>query len=397
MRFMKILYYDWNSNSNADICQAFSELGFYYEIWKHPIKNYENDEIFSNNLYNELDNGSYDCIFSFDYIPLLSYAAQKYGILYCSWIYDCPQLTLFSDSVYNECNRIFFFDREQCNYFIRKGVKNAFHLPLAVNVNKLNNMLGTDLQNISYMHDVSFIGSLYNENMYNQVNYLPPYLRGYLDGLINSQLNVYGYDLIAELLTEDIVGELDKYIRLDDSVDIKLPHEVVYENMLFEKLAEIERLNVLKCCSKYTDIALYTGSDTDNIRTYSADLNNKFNMINIMPPVDYNTQLPHIYRQSKINLNITCRSITSGMPLRVLDIMGSGGFLISNYQPELAEYFIPGEEVVLYDSMADLEDKVCYYLTHDDERIAIAQRGYEKVRQQFSYEKMLQVVIHKLH
>ncbi len=380
---MKILYYDWNSNSNVDICQAFSELGFYYETWKHPIKNYENDEIFLNNLYDELDNGSYYCIFSFDYIPLLSYAAQKYGILYYSWIYDCPQLTLFSGSVYNECNRIFFFDREQCHYFIRRGVENAFHLPLAVNVNKLDNMLGTDLHNISYMHDVSFIGSLYNENMYNQLNFLPSYLRGYLDGLINSQLNVYGYDLIAELLTEDIVGELDKYIRLDDSVDIKLPHEVIYENMLFEKLAEIERRNVLQCCGRHTDIALYTGSKVDDIRTGSTS------RINIMPPVDYDKQLPHIYRRSKINLNITCRSITSGMPLRVLDIMGCGGFLISNYQPELAEYFIPGEELVLYDSMADLEDKICYYLTHDDERIAIAKQGYEKVKEQFSYEKML--------
>lgn len=380
---MKILYYDWNSNSNADICQNFSELGFSYSIWQHSLNNYEKDEPFLSDLYNELDGGLYDCIFSFDYVPLLSYAAQKHGILYYSWIYDCPHLTLFSDSVYNECNRIFFFDREQCHYFTSRGVKNVFHLPLAVNVSKLDNMLGNDLHNVSYIHDVSFIGSLYNENMYNQLNFLPPYLRGYLDGMINSQLNVHGYDLIAELLTEDIIGELDKYIKLDDSVDIKLPHEVIYENMLFEKLAEIERRNVLQCCGRYTDIALYTGSKVDNIRTGST------NRINIMPPVDYDTQLPHIYRQSKINLNITCRSITSGMPLRVLDIMGSGGFLISNYQPELAEYFIPGEELVLYDSMADLEDKVCYYLTHDDERIAIAQRGYEKVKQQFSYEKML--------
>lgn len=221
-----------------------------------------------------------------------------------------------------------------------------------MNVNKFDNMLGTDLQNISYMHDVSFIGSLYNENMYNKLNFLSPYLRGYLDGLINSQLNVYGYDLIAELLTRDIVGDLDKYIRLDDSVDIKLPYEVIYENMLFEKLAKIERRNVLQSCSRYTDIALYTGSKADNIKIDST------NRINIMPSVDYNTQLPHIYRQSKINLNITCRSITSGMPLRVLDIMESGGFLISNYQPELAKYFIPGEELVLYNSIADFEDKI---------------------------------------
>ena len=48
------------------------------------------------------------------------------------------------------------------------------------------------------------------------------------------------------------------------------------------------------------------------------------------------------------------------MPLRVLDVMGSGGFLFLNYQPGLAEFFVPVEELVLYDSMADLEDKVWY-------------------------------------
>ena len=159
----------------------------------------------------------------------------------------------------------------------------------------------------------------------------------------------------------------------------------------FTKIAEIERKEVLLICVKYADVFLYTGSDASEI----LDIENSMHKIKVMPPVDYDTQLPEIYRHTKINLNITCRSITSGMPLRVLDIMGNGGFLLSNYQPELAEYFIPGEEVVLYESMSDMENKVKYYLSHDEERIAIAQKGCRKVREQFSYEnkvrKMLKI------
>lgn len=164
-----------------------------------------------------------------------------------------------------------------------------------------------------FRHDVSFIGSLYNDNMYNRVGFLPQYLRGYLDGMIHSQLNVFGYDLIREFLSLDVVEAFDKYILLDDSVDIKLPHDVVFHSMLYSRLAELERK----------------------------------------------------------------------------DVMGRGGFLLSNYQPELAEFFVPGEELVLYDSMADLEDKVCYYLAHDEERRRIALNGYRKVCEQFSYEKKL--------
>lgn len=395
---MKLLYYNWNSNSNEDICQGFSNLNIVYDVWQHKLNNYEHDDDFSESLSEQLKAYNYDAVFSFDYIPLLSYEAQKRGILYYAWIYDCPQFTLFSDFIYNSCNRIFFFDRVQCQYFKARGVRHAYHMPLAVNIYRINQLheagedctngdvvLSTDIKHegISYMHDISFIGSLYNANMYNQLNYLPSYLRGYLDGIINSQLNIYGYNMLQELLTDNIISELDKYISLDDSVDIKLPHEIVYENMLYDKLAEIERRDVLQRCAKYAEVALYTGSDTNGINDVYK------HQIKIMPPVDYNVQLPQIYKQSKINFNITCRSITSGMPLRVLDIMASGGFLISNYQPELAEYFVPGEEMVLYESMSDLEDKVRYYLEHDEERIAIARRGCEKTRAEFSYEKIL--------
>lgn len=62
---------------------------------KMSLENYESDESFLNSLREQLYAGNYDCIFSFDYIPLLSYGAQKCGILYYSWIYDCPQFTLF--------------------------------------------------------------------------------------------------------------------------------------------------------------------------------------------------------------------------------------------------------------------------------------------------------------
>lgn len=42
--------------------------------------------------------------------------------------------------------------------------------------------------------------------------------------------------------------------------------------------------------------------------------------------------------------------------------MAAGGFLLSNYQPELAELFRDGEEVVMYTSMDDLKEKAGYYL-----------------------------------
>ena len=79
------------------------------------------------------------------------------------------------------------------------------------------------------------------------------------------------------------------------------------------------------------------------------------------------------------------RGIKSGIPLRAFDIMGAGGFLLSNYQEGFLEYFVPGEDFVYYESKEDLLAKVEYYLSHDEERKAIARNGHEKVAASHTY------------
>ena len=70
--------------------------------------------------------------------------------------------------------------------------------------------------------------------------------------------------------------------------------------------------------------------------------------------------------------------------------MGAGGFLMSNYQAELSEYFIDGKDMVLFDSPEDMQWKIRYYLKHDDERQQIAKNGFEKVKRKFSYDIQLE-------
>ncbi len=59
---------------------------------------------------------------------------------------------------------------------------------------------------------------------------------------------------------------------------------------------------------------------------------------------------------------MTAKPIRSRIPQRIWDVFGFEGFLISNYQTEIPEYFIPGEDIVLYDSSDSLMQLVDYYL-----------------------------------
>lgn len=83
------------------------------------------------------------------------------------------------------------------------------------------------------------------------------------------------------------------------------------------------------------------------------------------------------------------RSIETGIPQRVFDIMGVGGFVLSNYQEELEELFVPDREIVLFRDVPELLKKAEYYLNHEEERIRIAINGYKKVREYYNTQTAL--------
>lgn len=93
------------------------------------------------------------------------------------------------------------------------------------------------------------------------------------------------------------------------------------------------------------------------------------------------TQMPLIFHESQINLNMTAKSIRSGIPQRVWDVLGCGGFLISNYQTELMEFLVPNEDFVFYSSEEELISLVEYYLANPRLCKEIAENGYRKVKE----------------
>ena len=95
---------------------------------------------------------------------------------------------------------------------------------------------------------------------------------------------------------------------------------------------------------------------------------------------------------------MTAKSIRSGIPLRIWDVLGCQGFLISNYQAEIPDYFVPGEDIVLYSSKEELLDLTAYYLSHPAKRKEIAHNAYEKVTAHHTYltriTQMLETAFH---
>ncbi|MEM7202215.1 MAG: glycosyltransferase [Planctomycetota bacterium] len=95
--------------------------------------------------------------------------------------------------------------------------------------------------------------------------------------------------------------------------------------------------------------------------------------------MDYGEMLS-VFRRSKINLNFGRSIRESGLQIKArnFEVPGCGGFMLSSATPHLDRYFVEGHEVVTFGDEDDLLEKVRYYLDHDDERLGIARRGWQR-------------------
>jgi hypothetical protein len=93
----------------------------------------------------------------------------------------------------------------------------------------------------------------------------------------------------------------------------------------------------------------------------------------------YLEDLPHLYYDTKINVNVFhVQCIDSPNP-RIFDVLACGGFLLTEYRPSLEEYFENGAQLCWFKTREELTNLVAYYRDHSDEREEIAHRGQEKV------------------
>lgn len=364
------------SNITTDnMVPYLQDLGYEVVIWRVP-KEAEEQE-YAELLYDILDE-SYYAIFMYNYISQIAQVCYDKNRYYITWIVDNPHFSLESKTAYYPTNRIFSFDKNQSENLHKRGVSNVFHLPLGADVEGLQSVAGSDSR---FRADVSFVGDLYNgeRNLFQQITYLPPYTKGYLNGLIQAQQKLGENIIVKEMVSEQIWKDLKTYVILEGIEEYEASYEDQLIHMLQKEVTRRERCNTVSLLNHIFDFKIYTGSST----AFDEHLCSE-------GYVDYKTQMPMIFRQSKVNMNITLRSITSGIPLRALDIMACGGFLLSNYQKELCEYFQEDKECVFYYSMEDMVDKIAYYLSHEEERNCIAQAGYQKVKNEFSLKVQLE-------
>ena len=369
----KALVYRWKAYNQRDVEEALQNAGIELTFFDLAYKSMDEDDVFEEKVVRLLREDSFDFVFSINYFTILSNSCERVGMPYISWLCDSRLLTMHNNSVFNACNRIFVFDRVDYAEFRQLGAR-VFYLPLAANVARMDRVRSGETRTA----EISFVGSMYaKKNEYDKCKgELTPYLQGYFDAALRAQTDVYGEDVIGELLTDDIVLKLGACLSFEKARESfsSLPLAFAVTHLGF-KLANIERTKLLTLLSEHFPVALYSDAPLSDAAG-----------IDYRGTVDYWTQMPKVFYNSRINLNVTMRNIRTGLPLRMFDIMGCEGFLLTNYQAEIASLFEPGRDLVVYESFDDCLKKAGYYLEHEDERRTIAENGYRKICAHHTYD-----------
>lgn len=388
-KYLRILFLHSEQIALCGLQMAFEEMGHYVhapECKIHVDDYYEYDEMFVSEV---LEEGHYDLVATYDFSQGVSEACEKENVKYLAWVYDSPLLQLYTKEARNKNNYICVFERNQKNRLKDKGIHNLFYYPLSAEVDAFGVVKITPRDEKKYRSEISFVGNLYSWGEYERVfSEASEELQREAETIVhstqciwNGEKSIFGKS--SDLLLEHMIS------MQDDSYWLKYNIEKDYfcESMVLGvKVSEIERVAILNKLAEKHEVVLYTRSeDTSFLK----------NVI-VKPEVSYLQVMPKIFHLSKINLNITSRTIETGISQRVWDVLAVGGFLITNYQPELEEYFEIGKDLEVFHDLNELEEKVDYYLKHEEQRIRIAMNGYKKVRENHKCAKRMKQVLEEV-
>lgn len=431
---MNILVCRWDIFVYPDILDTLKNQGHLFDVLDFSAIKMSDDEIkiFSKQLECKITS-KYDAVFSVNYFSYIAEVCYRLNIQYICYNVDSPLLNMQHPSINYKTNHIYTFDSKEAKDFNNNGINTVYYLPLCTNVERVQMLIKnmhhlsdltdndfikskmpkqTAYENVSikntnlkqtenytttkseyikiygteYNYDISFVGNLYDKNRYDDtMRILPDYLCGYMDAAIEAQLNVNGGNLLKNMLTPEVIDMLSQYTDVKASTqshaDLKF-HFVT--SVLAHKTAAKMRIMALNSLAmKYPGkVHLFTTSDTSPL--FPALVTHK--------GADYFSEAPFVFAHSKININMTAPNIETGIPLRVFDILGAGGFLITDWREDLKDCFTIGKDLEIYDGIDDLLEKTDYYLKHDEKRITIARHGLDTVRKKHTCNSRLKKI-----
>ncbi|MDE7286784.1 MAG: DUF3880 domain-containing protein [Lachnospiraceae bacterium] len=259
----RILIYHWGALGDGAFVDCMRSIGVECILFSERMEDYHADGRFAKEILSVIHAEGVEAVFSYDYFPLISMLCDLNHIPYVSWIYDCPMNTLMSGTLGNDCNYIFCFDAWYTEELCKLGAKHIYHFPLAVEGDVLETVIRKEREtpglSEKYKSDISFVGNMYNgeKNRLRRAEFTE-YTRGYVEGLIKSQMLIHGYNLLADSLHPQIIEEIVNKCELKLSDNYISQFGQMAADAIGIEVTAREREQVIKILSDRYPLTLYS-------------------------------------------------------------------------------------------------------------------------------------------
>jgi SAM-dependent methyltransferase len=242
----------------------------------------------------------------------------------------------------------------------------------------------------SFQFETSFVGHV-----------IPGFYEVYGDDFLYSHL-LYAdfWNRVSDLTSGversaiDFSERFQNQIFPEDNTITKTAFKYLYVS-LYRMLSLASRGEVLKRITNTTvDII---GGDPSYLNQQNLNRQIKRDNIKYHPANFAKDQVQSIYSSSKINLNITSLQFDTAIVNRVVDIAGVGGFVLTDWKPDLARLTSVASEIS-YRTIEELNAKLAYYSdpTHESERLEIADTLRQDIQKSCTYEALINFILNQL-
>lgn len=370
---MKVLYLSGKAEYETELKKSFERLQIQVTVYSLP-KN-TGKEVFAMEIATWMEKEKPDFIFSLDYLPVISMVCETMKVKYVSWIVSNYEPGIYSCTLLNECNYIFFSDYFMYQQFCSEDFRNIFFMPLGAFQSCID---AKREDSIEYEYDLAMLQNIIKrEDMklmpLSMDSQLKDSTKGYLEGCIACQYQIRGLPSVTEKLPGYVREDLETHFPASIENDSVETPEHYYDYKYFNPLITYSE----------RDIFFHEFQENEYFKKCIQQCN-------------LNTEeFVRLVQRSKVNLVITHRNQRSGIPQAAWNIMGAGGFLLSNLQGDYLHIF-SSNPPVCYRSEIDMLSKGIYYLNHETERMKKQKEISDLVREEHGIQKRLQAIISRM-
>lgn len=311
----------------------------------------------------------------FDKTGVLTRLLEEIEMPYVSWFVDTPSFILLDHTANrSEMAVTPVWERSLIPELKGFGFKHAFHLPLAGDDGLFRN---GKTRNQSQTK-VAFVGdSMVAPSI--EWRRRSPSFKGKRDTLVKA----------ASLMRKDRTRNPMECVRqAADSMGISQPDWSARDKL------NVSSAVVLEATRQYRwEAVANAGSAGVDIYGDNRWERNQAEGLRIHPAVDYYRDLPGVYGNSSVNLNLTSFQMPTAVNQRVFDVPLAGGFLLTDNQEDLELLFDTSREIAAFSDLNEMPEMVEFYLRMDHKRQKVSEAAAARVISNHTYRHRIRTII----